>query len=274
MRILIASKYGPHGAVKIGGVQSWAQTLGDAFTELGHEVTQWEYGESAPTRPYDFGVISHWRFTGSVSQVCRRCVNITHGVIDAERPKYGNVLFTSEEVRDYWGTKGGILRQPIDLDFWTPAKARKKYLIRYSYRGGLDWMPEVAQDLNLKYRHVKNVSHRQARDWFRQAAVVVATGRAALEAMACGAPVVICDHRAPYQGPLLDLDTLGSMKRNYSGRGGHEPTPGTLRLACEKAADEGSLRWHVEEHHDAQKVAHDLLCYADRRQTGSLGATG
>ena len=259
MRILIASKYGPHGAVKIGGVQSWALTLGDALTHLGHEVTQWEYGESAPTKPYDLGVLSHWRFTGAVAQFCKRVVNVSHGVIDDERPKYGNVLFTSEEVRDHWGTRGGILRQPIDLDFWSPAKARQEYLIRYSYRGGLDWVPEVAQSLNLPYRHINGVTHRQARDWLRQAAVVLATGRAALEAMACGAPVVICDHRHPYQGPLLDTDTLGSMTRNYSGRGGHEPIPSILRASCEAAMARGSLRWHVEENHGADAVAAQLL---------------
>jgi glycosyltransferase involved in cell wall biosynthesis len=267
VRILIASKYGPHGSVKIGGVQSWAATVEKALTDGGHEVRQYEYGQAKPPGRYDLGIISHWTFTGAVAPLCNEVVNVSHGVIDAERPKFGKRLFTSEEVREHWGVDGGIIRQPIDLDFWTPAVARREYLTRFSYRDGLDMAVDVARSLNLKYRHIKRMTPRQCREILRQSAVVLATGRAALEAMACGAPVVICDHRAPYQGPLLDTQTLGSMKRNYSGRGGQAPTPSALREACEVSMAQGSLRWHVEEHHNARRVVNDLLAYAHGRQT-------
>ena len=259
MKILLAAKYGPHGPVKIGGVQSWMATIAKALTAQGHSVHLAQYGETLPDESYDLGVLAHWQFTNALAKRCRQVVNVCHGIIAAERPKRGNVLYTSEELRDHWATPGEILRQPIDLDFWTPATAQREYLTRFSYRDGLDMAVQVAQGFNLKYQHIRKATPRQAREALRQSAVVLATGRAALEAMACGVPVVICDHRAPYQGPLLDSDTLGSMAFNYSGRGGQEPVPATLSMACEAAMARGSLRWHVEEQHDSRKVANQLI---------------
>jgi hypothetical protein len=91
---------------------------------------------------------------------------------------------------------------------------------------------------------------------------VLATGRAALEAMACDVPVVICDHRSAYQGPLMDLDIDGSMTRNYSGRGGETPTIENVRAAIEHAIDSGGKREHVLKHHDVRHVVDQLLAMA------------
>jgi hypothetical protein len=77
--------------------------------------------------------------------------------------------------------------------------------------------------------------------------------------MACGAPVVIVDDR-PYQGPLHDPATLGSRARNYSGRGGIKPTAENINHAIDAAVQAGSLRAHVEAHHDARKIVQELLC--------------
>jgi hypothetical protein len=115
--------------------------------------------------------------------------------------------------------------------------------------------------MGLEYIHIKNSKPEQVREVLQQATVVLATGRAALEAMAVGCSVVICDERH-YQGPLLDPDAVGSMLRNYSGRGGVVPTVGNLSAAVEAAIQRGSLRAHVERHHDVAQVVDQLLCFA------------
>jgi glycosyltransferase involved in cell wall biosynthesis len=89
--------------------------------------------------------------------------------------------------------------------------------------------------------------------------MVIATGRAAVEAMACGAPVVIADCRE-YQGALLDPDPVDAMTRNYRGRGGIVPTLRDMRVAIGAALDRGSLRAHAERFHNVREIAEELLC--------------
>ena len=77
--------------------------------------------------------------------------------------------------------------------------------------------------------------------------------------MACGAAVVIADDR-PYQGPLFDPDPLGSMTRNYSGRGGRTANKSELQLGIARAIQRGSLRAHAERHHNVRDIVQELLC--------------
>ena len=259
MRILMAARF----TVKeqpVGGVQSWIEAIKTQLEAMRHEVVTW--GRDNPVQPsgrFDLGIFAHWCETGQHAALCDKTISVSHGIIEPERP--GNaerVLFTSEGVRDHWNQSGDIIRQPIDTDFWSPAKTQRIYLTRFSYRAGLVFAIKLAGDMGLTYRHVKQATPRQARDILRQSACVLATGRAALEAMAVGVPVVICDDRSTYQQPLLDTDTLGSMGRNYSGRGGIAPTRENLKAAIESAIKSGSLRDHVLENHDAEQIALQL----------------
>ncbi len=262
MNILLAGKYVPTGSRPIGGVQSWIKTVADELKRRRHQVDIWgpEFNTSQLPARYDLGIMANYGDTRKAfAHLDVACV-VSHGIIEPERPQGGDFYaFTSEGVRDYWNGDGAILRQPIDLRFWKPAAQRKSLLVRYSYRGGLGFVPAVADRLGLEYKHLNNVTHEQARDVLQSAACVLATGRAALEAMACGAPVVICDHRAAYQGPLMDADIAGAMQRNYSGRGGVEPTARLLEQEIIKAMARGSMRPHVEKHHDVERVVQDLL---------------
>lgn len=259
MRVLLAAKHPPRGRLSIGGVQSWCATVGAELARLGHEVVFWGPEWRLPEGRFDAGIVANVPFTRAALPLCGRVLVVSHGIIPAEEPVGELVAYTSEGVRDHWGGTGPVLRQPIGLDFWTPGEGGGRYLTRFSYRRGLDFLPRLAERMGLRFRHVASLSALEARAVLRSSACVLATGRAALEAMACGVPVVICDHRSAYQGPLLDPDTLGAMARNYSGRGGVTPTPGNVAEAVQHAIGRGSLRAHVEAHHDARKVTQEIL---------------
>lgn len=263
MRILLAAKFMPTGPRPIGGVQSWVATVAGELARLGHEVVLWQPGFPALAGRFDLGILANWGHTEHLAAACDRALVVSHGIIAEEAPPAGlPVVFTSEGVRDYWGGDGAVIGQPIDLGFWAPSAPRGNDLVRYSYRGGLAWLPNAAQALGMGFSHVRDVTHAEAREALSGAGCVLATGRAALEAMACGAPVVICDHRSAYQGPLLDPDAFGSRARNYSGRGGVAPDVRGVIEAVRKAKAGGSMRGHVEAHHDARVIVHKLLAVA------------
>ena len=219
----------------------------------------WGPEETLIEDQFDLGIIANTTDTSKALNQCTRYLVICHGIIPAERPAGQKVAFTSEQVRDHWKGAGPIIRQPIDLDFWSPIEPDRKYLTRFSYRSGLSFVPVLAKSLGLHPFHLRNADQKRARDIVRQSACVIATGRAALEAMACGVPVVICDHRSSYQKPLFDPDTTGSMKRNYSGRGGVRPTLDNIKQAVKDAMAAGSMRQHVEDYHNVQDIVDDLL---------------
>lgn len=253
MRILLAAK---HGKTQIGGVQSWCKTVGVELTRMGHETTYWGSCEQKPSGKFDAGIFANIAYTKSLLKACSRKLIIGHGIITDES---GGEAFTSEEVRDHWKSQGFIIRQPIDLDFWSPLPAAPIYLTRFSYRGGLPSLGALAKRLNLEFRHINNSTHEESREVIRQSAIVVATGRAACEAMACGVPVLIADDRV-YQGALMDEDTAGSMLRNYSGRGGVVPTAESMELAIRRKLTQPTMRHHVQEHHNATTITNQLLC--------------
>jgi hypothetical protein len=258
MRVLIAARFTPDGPRPIGGVQSWSATVGAELRQRGHDVVFWGPGSSLAGM-FDIGIAANIGDTRPALRLCTQHVVMCHGIIAPEKPAARAVAFTSEEVRDYWQGDGPIIRQPIDLDFWRPQPTEKHLLVRFSYRRGLEFVPALAQSLGLGFAHVENDNPQQVRETLSQAVCVLATGRSALEAMACGVPVVICDDRV-YQAPLLDMDTTGSMLRNYSGRGGVTPNEQNVRPAIEAAIAHGSLRSHVEEHHDVRNIVTQLLC--------------
>lgn len=260
MRVLLAAKYMPTGDRPIGGVQSWVGTVAAELRRRVHELELWQPGFPAPAGRFDVGILANWSHTAPLAKACDQVLVVSHGIIPEEQPPAGQrVAFTSEGVRDHWGLAGPVVRQPIDLDFWTPASGREPVLVRYSYRAGLSWLPAVAAELGLGFRHLRAATHREARVVLRSAACVVATGRAALEAMACGVPVAICDHRSAYQGPLVDFDVSGAIARNYSGRGGVTATADTALEAIREAIAHGGRRGHVQQHHAAAKVVSQLL---------------
>lgn len=230
------------------------------MTRLGHSVFLWGPGQNAKGS-CDLGIVANWECVYPVVHKCKKHVTVCHGIIDAEKPPpKGPVVFTSEGVRDYWKGEGPIIRQPIDLDFWSPSPSEPKhFLTRFSYRLGLPFVQEIADEMGLTYQHVRKLSQHGVRVILRESACVLATGRAALEAMACDVPVVLCDNRSSYQRALMDLNTKSAMQRNYSGRGGITPTRENVRVAIDAAIQRGSLREHVKRYHDVRNIVPELL---------------
>lgn len=259
MRILLAAKHAPYGKHLIGGVQSWCRTVAKELIKRGQYVVTWGPEQVVPLGGFDLGIIANVSDTARALDLCQKNIIVCHGIIPAEAPPGNRAVFTSEEVRDHWGGDGPVIRQPIDLKFWSPVKYDKKYLTRFSYRSGLRFLPSLAASLGLQPNHLRNVHPEQARHIIRQSACVIATGRAALETMACGVPVVICDHRSAYQGPLLDLNTAGAMYRNYSGRGGITPTLANVKQAVGHAIAAEGMRAHVVKHHNVVNIVDQLL---------------
>lgn len=254
VKILIAAKHPPGGKLPIGGVQTWSATVGAELVRLGHAVTFWGPEWRLPAGRFDLGILANVMHTRAAEAVCGRVVRFSHGIIPDEQGGAG-FQATSEEVRDKWGCDG-VIRQPLDLGFWMPGSGPRTLLVRHSYRRGLDCLPRLADALGLSYVHLRADSQEVVRDTLQRAAIVVATGRAAVEAMACGAKVVIADDRR-YQGPLLDTDTTGAMTRNYSGRGG--AVPDERMMADAIAAARGDLRGHVEARHDVREIVARIL---------------
>lgn len=260
MRILLAAKHAPEGPRPIGGVQSWCRTVAAELCQRGHEVQMWGAEQSLPAGRFDLGIIANIADTRDAAGLCDQVVNVSHGIIKAEGPdRQFRCAFTSEGVRDYWQGAGAVIRQPIDTEFWFDSGRARSGLLRYSYRGGMPWLAGVAAEMGMTYTHISGVTAEEAREAMQGAACVLATGRAALEAAACGAPVVICDHRSTYQGPLIAVFGLTQARQNYSGREGFEPFPASAKGHIEFAMQEAGWRDYVRQHHDVRMIVNQLL---------------
>lgn len=269
MKYLIASKHTSAGIQPIGGVQSWNDTVQKVLVNAGHTVHQTEPSARAGIDDkYDWVLVSNARYFERLLSRSQRTVGVCHGIIPDEQPRRQMVTrqaYVSEETRDNWTPGVGfIVRQPIDLDFWKPARKRRADLVvRASYRAEDSLSREFAAYLGESYIHARNLSHKRLREIYSRARVVFASGRAALEAMACGAPVVLYDYRSEYMPPTLDDRELNhSVTTNYSGRGGiMHPTLIQIIHAFRRAEERGGqhFRQWVEQYHDAEKVVRELV---------------
>ena len=262
--ILFTGKHPPGGRHDKGGVKTWIETLTDMARWRGYDVHVWGPEFPLPDRDFDHVVLSNGGACADARHLSRSVLGVSHGIIPAEAPLPGlYTVYTSEEVRDHWGGTGPILRQPIDLSFWRPRSTGEPQalprLLQWSYRRPLTHLRDAAVSLGLEPLHLQSASPERAREEFLQAQCVLATGRGALEAMACGIPTVICDRRG-YQGELLDPATFGSMRRNYSGRGGQTPTAATIAKEVSTALriEPELYRYHVEREHDSRVIFRQL----------------
>lgn len=261
MKILVASKRRPNKpGRRDGGVQTWIATVTAELRSRGHRVTVSDKDDK-PSGTYEVGIFANAAYTGRMKGPCERTTLVCHGIVPDEAPADGfdRVLYSSEEVRAHWGGSGDIVRQPVDLRFWRPNDRARGYLTRFANRGGLEMLPAVAARHGLEFVHARGLAAGEACKALWASDCVVATGRCAVEAMACGVPVVLADERH-YQGPLLHTGGVTEwMVTNYSGRDGIMPNETNLTNAVYQAIERGSLREHAEQFHDVVRVADQLL---------------
>lgn len=264
MRVLLAAERVPSGPKPMGGVVSWCWTIRRELERLGHTVEEWQPGMPLDRAPFDLGILANARLTAPVAKHCGRVVECCHGFLSGDQPNgtLGRLVFVSESTRVRWSMGGDIIRQPIDLDFWHDAGRERGGAVRYSYRRTETHCKAAAQALGMDYRQVGGVDYETARGALQGAVLVFASGRAALEAMACGARVVIYDHRATYQAPMLGGSLSEQMPQNYSGRGGKaSPSLDDVIASAEwqmETAPEAFRAW-VNEHHDVRQIVQELI---------------
>ncbi|MHC5034181.1 MAG: glycosyltransferase family protein [Planctomycetota bacterium] len=262
MNVLLAAR--THAG--IGGSQSWNWTVRRELERRGHHVDAWDYlrlQKPGLGEPCDLAIVQHAQLWSGNSWNCPT-INVCHGIIDMERPEPGfdHYVYVSEEARSHWGTGLHIIRQPIDLDFWSPCtpESAEPTIYRHSHYGGMEWLPGLASDMGFRFTHGTNLPPLDARAAIRQASVVVSSGRGALEAMACGVPTIIADDR-PYGSDhaMMCVDCHG-MRTSYSGRGGVPATRESMKREIEIRFGE-PIDWRsgVAELHDASMIVDQLL---------------
>lgn len=241
----------------IGGVQTWMDTMDRALTDMGFEVTLWSPHDPIPDRTFDYHVMAHR--AGLDIKAAKR-IGISHGIIREEKPASGiPYIATSEEVRDHWELEGPILRQPIDLGLWQPHFFKyDRKVIHFDYRSECDLARKAAGKLGFKYERITNQDQRGCYTKIGDAEVVLATGRAALEASAMGRPVLIYAN-SPFYGRAVDPCYKSAMRHNYSARGGCRIGLNDLALCISQAIERGGWRSQVVEHHDHRKIAAQLV---------------
>ena len=179
----------------IGGVQSWVRIMAPAFRDLGHTIV----GHDTPA---DLGIMGSRVWPEGATKVIQVC----HGILEHERPDHRAHAwaFVSEESGKHWKGTGPIVRQPLhfpDSRWDTPTHRTDGPIIRFSYYGGLNWLPGMVESLGRRFLHIQETPFDDALPILQTAACVVASGRAALECAAHGIPVLILDSRT-YQGTL------------------------------------------------------------------------
>ena len=90
----------------IGGVATWISTLRRELCRRGIQSDLWGPKLDFPlkTGKYEVGVFSNPHHTRTAIGACKVAVQVSHGVIDAEKPIEGiPAFFTSEEVKEKHG---------------------------------------------------------------------------------------------------------------------------------------------------------------------------
>lgn len=276
MRVLL-TQHAPVGS--IGGTQTWVRTVAEELSRRGHLVGVACATATGLTQSYDLAFVSQNSTADLAREHAVRTVYVSHGIHDLERPDSmcNDLVAVSEEVREKWwnepfiGHQAEVVRQPINTSLYCPlaTEAPKVDVLRVSTYGEMEWLEPLCEEHGWSYRHLRHARDPHAvAGWMRRARVVVAVGRAALEAMSCGRMVVVADHRVHNPGAMIDGDPIGSRWWNYSGRGGFEANPDTvlpqLQAAMSGQYSMGTFyREHVMMQHEVSKIVNQLLMVAE-----------
>ncbi|HAN19628.1 MAG: hypothetical protein A2X13_14690 [Bacteroidetes bacterium GWC2_33_15] len=247
MKILLTN----HWLKKLGGSETFTYTLAGELTRLEHEVHLFTNIPGAisqricsdfsiplitdpRTRKYDMVLANHNSCVSKIYPTNNKVVQTCHGIVpQLEQPSSLADLFVSvsEEVRDHLlslGFESTIIRNGIDCERFKPTtklNGEIKTVLSLSHSEELNEMLHNAF-AGHKIRFISLNKFKNpvwdVEKYINQADMVVSLGRGVFEAMACGRPVLVLDHR-PYQDAMGDgLLTFGNIDKsiynNCSGR--------------------------------------------------------
>jgi glycosyltransferase involved in cell wall biosynthesis len=185
-------------------------------------------------------------------------------------------IAVSEWVRDVLSTRDQIaaeaitvIRNPVDLDRYRPlqpVRSTPRTALLFSNHNDPRFdrtLEDACRIAGLELRRTGGVARRwDVVSELNHADVVITIGRGAIEAMACGRPVVLLQIFGG-DGPLTPENAEEALASNYSGLV-RRRIPDAHELACwlaEARPDLGSWgRGWVEQHHDVGAIV-DLLVH-------------
>lgn len=225
-----------------GGTETWTMTMVKSFRELGHNAhftstngllhNSFKSNFKDLKEFYDLVIINGksniplFRDRGRVSFF------ISHGILPSqEHPDNGTdiILSVSEEVCESITSKGfkcnGIIRNPIDLNkYKSNRKVNEiKTIGFFDRRRKFPFINEIKKFYNVI--EIGNPPIQNVKDILDKCDLVVATGRAAYEAMALSKNVIVSGNNSGRNGNVEWMDGLVDditfyeyRKNNFSGR--------------------------------------------------------
>ena len=223
---------------------------------------------------FDLGIISPACCYLPTYETCKKTLQVTHGIVEAERPVRGADyhVFISEETRDFWNIDGAVIRNPIDTNRYAPAGPPREDLRVVAHFSNYDDILNLqmaCEDMGVRLDRIKHKGFDEVIAMLSDADMIFSVGRSAYEAMSIGREVVFCDNRTYYLSPAGSLgDGLASecyyeaRANNCSGRwGGHQWSVNNF-VEILDAYDRNSAfanRRIIIENHDHHEIAAELL---------------
>jgi glycosyltransferase involved in cell wall biosynthesis len=247
MRILITN----HWLKKLGGSETFTYTLAGELYDRGHDVHLFtnEPGmvstricgdfniprvSDPRTRKYDFVLANHNTCVKEVYPTKTHMVQTCHGTTPRlEQPSSlaDAWVAISEEIRDHlaeMGFESDVIRNGINCDRFKPVQklnAKPKTVLSLSHSQELnDKLKPIFESKGIHFGALNKFKNPvwNVEDFINAADMVISLGRGAYEAMACGRPVIVLDHR-PYQemigdGLITEKNIYKLLYYNCSGR--------------------------------------------------------
>lgn len=242
-KILVANRH----LDKLGGTETYTYTIIQELKRLGFKVEYYTLKKGGvsekiekelevyfmTSRRFDLILANH---DDCIQKIFHRgfLVQTCHGIFSAlETPsKYADAYVSiSEEVMLHLKSSGfnsKIIRNGINLERFSQTKAlnkKVKKILSLSQNNHINQiLKSICAERNIIFSSINKFKHQiwNTEDYYNDSDLVFGLGRSAFEAMACGRPVIIYDHR-PYSVELGDgyvkkLDFLTFLENNFSGR--------------------------------------------------------
>lgn len=275
----LASAWAEEHEVTVVFIRSHIGAMGDEILKIPGVVLTagaslykaWEMDDLFPK--FDLGIISPAICFPPTYETCKKTLQVTHGIIEAEVPikEADYHVYISEETRDFWDIDGPVIRNAVDTDRYAPVGLARQNLQAVAHFSNYDDILNLqiaCEDMGVRLNRIKHEGFENVMRLLGDADMVFAVGRSAYEAMSTGREVVFCDNRAYYEAEGSLGDGLASecyyeaRTNNCSGRWGrHQWSVNNFMeiLDSYKQASALSNRQIIIDNHDHHEIAAELL---------------